>query len=600
MWAEARKQEKRLRGLMVDHKRRAERRRDFYEKTKLDPNQFLQIHGQSARLHFDQSSTMMSGTSNGVMMPWQGQKDNLIDRFDGRAHLDFIPEVVGSPSKEEDNHKEMRLTNYERYRILIQNDFLKIPEEKFLQTISYEEKYGSTIAAKAKEDKKKNEKYKSAIGYVYEDSEPVVPVQNNNEADKYSDDSDLDLDLTVDVNALDNEARCSLNKFGKNYNLSKDEFVRMLLQDIEDARVANVEKQREEDKALFSQKKSRRERRLLKSKSLIYPRPSTPSYSATKEKVRKIDSGDSSSGRSRSNSPVNAGKIEFITSFGNDSEDECESTNLAKQSNFSNKKHVRSQIFNRGMIGPKLPQKSSSRNRRDHYRSNSSSRKVSSSSSRHDRRRRRVSRSESSSSSSEDNKNGPRYRSKYRARRNSSSSPELLKVEKNVEKPMSPPIKRYYKPTLAKESSDELELSDAQMDNEKPNTPSNNGANKGKSDTVKAKIQRKLQAQLKKQFKADKKAEYERKQRQREEQNCRDEELKEVFSKYKKKDRFSRHRDYSESSDDSERYYNSRRRSRDDDRRYRSRSSSRRRSRGRRDRYESDDDDAKRPKLVDY
>ncbi|CAB4059994.1 SFRS16 [Lepeophtheirus salmonis] len=156
MWAEARKQEKRLRGLMVDHKRRAERRRDFYEKT---------------------SSTMMSGTSNGVMMPWQGQKDNLIDRFDGRAHLDFIPEVN------------------ERYRILIQNDFLKIPEEKFLQTISYEEKYGSTIAAKAKEDKKKNEKYKSAIGYVYEDSEPVVPVQNNNEADKYSDDSDLDLDF---------------------------------------------------------------------------------------------------------------------------------------------------------------------------------------------------------------------------------------------------------------------------------------------------------------------------------------------------------------------------------------------------------------------
>ena len=32
MWAEARKQEKKVRGIMVDHKKRAERRREFYEK----------------------------------------------------------------------------------------------------------------------------------------------------------------------------------------------------------------------------------------------------------------------------------------------------------------------------------------------------------------------------------------------------------------------------------------------------------------------------------------------------------------------------------------------------------------------------------------
>ena len=25
-------------------------------------------------------------------MPWQGNSDNMIDRFDVRAHLDFIPE----------------------------------------------------------------------------------------------------------------------------------------------------------------------------------------------------------------------------------------------------------------------------------------------------------------------------------------------------------------------------------------------------------------------------------------------------------------------------------------------------------------------------
>ncbi len=39
--------------MMVDHRRRAERRRDYYEKTKGDPAQFLQIHGRQAKIHID-------------------------------------------------------------------------------------------------------------------------------------------------------------------------------------------------------------------------------------------------------------------------------------------------------------------------------------------------------------------------------------------------------------------------------------------------------------------------------------------------------------------------------------------------------------------
>ena len=72
-------------------------------------------------------------------MPWQGQKDTMIDRFDGRAHLDIIPgnggfsgsniemEVVSGISK-----KEARQHNYERYRILVQNEYLK--SKSFSQT----------------------------------------------------------------------------------------------------------------------------------------------------------------------------------------------------------------------------------------------------------------------------------------------------------------------------------------------------------------------------------------------------------------------------------------------------------------------------------
>lgn len=55
-------------------------------------------------------------------MSWRGSQDVIIDRFDVRAHLDFIQEY-----KSEEETKltyEDRNINYERYRILVQNDFL--------------------------------------------------------------------------------------------------------------------------------------------------------------------------------------------------------------------------------------------------------------------------------------------------------------------------------------------------------------------------------------------------------------------------------------------------------------------------------------------
>lgn len=56
-------------------------------------------------------------------MPWQGNTDVMIDRFDVRAHLDIIPEVRTAETPNEDLSYEERQINYERYRILVQNDF---------------------------------------------------------------------------------------------------------------------------------------------------------------------------------------------------------------------------------------------------------------------------------------------------------------------------------------------------------------------------------------------------------------------------------------------------------------------------------------------
>ena len=61
-------------------------------------------------------------------MPWAGDKEITIDRFDVRAHLDSIPESQPT-SRDEANAEEQALEevedpslNYERYRILIQNE----------------------------------------------------------------------------------------------------------------------------------------------------------------------------------------------------------------------------------------------------------------------------------------------------------------------------------------------------------------------------------------------------------------------------------------------------------------------------------------------
>lgn len=57
-------------------------------------------------------------------MPWQGNEDNLIDRFDVRAHLDWIPEPVDTIDVDIALTSEDRHINYERYRIIVQNEFL--------------------------------------------------------------------------------------------------------------------------------------------------------------------------------------------------------------------------------------------------------------------------------------------------------------------------------------------------------------------------------------------------------------------------------------------------------------------------------------------
>lgn len=166
-------------------------------------------------------------------MKWQGQTDNLIDRFDVRAHLDYIPSVKKDEAEAPVTSEE-RQTNYERFRILAQNEFLGITEENFLKQLQLEEQFGvNAHQMDNNKDKKKNSQLTAAIGFIYEDSTTttIVPFSqtisniesgsSTNRLDEfskdYSDESDGDMDVAIDINKIGTQEAIDINKIGTHY-----------------------------------------------------------------------------------------------------------------------------------------------------------------------------------------------------------------------------------------------------------------------------------------------------------------------------------------------------------------------------------------------
>uniref|UniRef100_A0A8C8G7V3 Suppressor of white apricot N-terminal domain-containing protein n=1 Tax=Oncorhynchus tshawytscha TaxID=74940 RepID=A0A8C8G7V3_ONCTS len=323
MWQEARKHERKLRGMMVDYKRRGERRREYYEKIKKDPAQFLQVHGRAYKIHLD-SAVALAAESPINMMPWQGDANNMIDRFDVRAHLDFIltytPPLLSTATPEQES--EERKCNYERYRGLVQNDFASISEEQCLYQIQMDELYGG-LQRPNEDEKKKLAKEKATIGYTYEDStvtEPGEEEEKGEEDDSENSESEEDegipdIDVEVDVDELNTEQELDLNKMANPYGMAEGDFVRMLRKDKDEVEAIKHAKALEAEKAMYSGRRSRRQRREFREKRL---------------KGRQImssgpQSESSSESRSRSRSP-GPEKITFITSFGGSDEEAAAAT----------------------------------------------------------------------------------------------------------------------------------------------------------------------------------------------------------------------------------------------------------------------------------
>lgn len=311
--------------MMVDYKKRADRRREYYEKIKLDPTQFLRVYGRPTKIHLD-SSVAMAAEGPQIMQPWQGNAEVLIDRYDVRSHIDYIPEPPKSSKSSDADHEEGKC-NYERYRILVQNECASVTEDQCLHQIYLDEQFGSMeniTTKKAEEDKKKSVTKKAAIGYTYDDSTPAAEEnEEDDDEDDSSSDEEIDLDNILDIDLLTKEQEQLLNMISTEYGMKGMDYSNFLQMDRDEAEALRSARQLEEEKAQFSGRKSRRERRAFKEKRMKDRKLSPPSYAARESpKPQKFDKLRTSSSRSRSKSPAAAGVVQFITSFGGESSDE--------------------------------------------------------------------------------------------------------------------------------------------------------------------------------------------------------------------------------------------------------------------------------------
>ncbi|CAA99843.1 Suppressor of white apricot N-terminal domain-containing protein [Caenorhabditis elegans] len=276
MWHEARRQEKILRTTMIDQSKRAERKRRYFENVRKDPDQFMQIHGRKAQIHADLGIARAAEDAN-ILRPWQGDSTITIDRFDARSHLSKmdlvdIDEIIPKTKTEIVDEKEQIVTDFERYRVLIINDYKKVSEKHYLKKIADREFWCAEKDNNRKvetEKKKKSAEKKSTIGFSYDDSEVV----KGGKDEKYNSDGDSeeeemddmqDLDVDLDTSILNPETQRTVNKSGEEFGVKRGLFCALLKADQQALRDAAQLKQIDRQKAALSGRESKHERMLLR------------------------------------------------------------------------------------------------------------------------------------------------------------------------------------------------------------------------------------------------------------------------------------------------------------------------------------------------
>ncbi|KAG2201322.1 hypothetical protein INT47_001410 [Mucor saturninus] len=141
MWQEAKANDKRItntnnkkiKELMVDHRKRAERRRAYYESRLGDPQQLIRVIGVSSKVYPDAEQFY-----------YHENPDNLqyaMASFDGRSLLDFVPETSTRRGFSDITKEEREMAdelNFERYHDLIEAERLNVSEADRLAEVDEE------------------------------------------------------------------------------------------------------------------------------------------------------------------------------------------------------------------------------------------------------------------------------------------------------------------------------------------------------------------------------------------------------------------------------------------------------------------------------
>ncbi|KAJ6419886.1 hypothetical protein OIU84_029913 [Salix udensis] len=204
MWHEARRSEKKVHDMMDAARKRAQRRAVFLAKRRGDPMQSIQLMGNRSRMYRDDGLYQATHDQQGLI-PWNGKQDVLIDRFDGRALLDFIREsgTRRAPQKSEEEEELEEFVNFERYRDLIKHRRRGFTDEEGLQHV-YQELEAKFTAPFASDSNSQTQHPASKgpysqVGFSYDgDGKEETHFSDGGDSDSEDEDDDEDEDFNSD------------------------------------------------------------------------------------------------------------------------------------------------------------------------------------------------------------------------------------------------------------------------------------------------------------------------------------------------------------------------------------------------------------------
>ncbi|KAL0145877.1 alternative splicing regulator-domain-containing protein [Mucor lusitanicus] len=342
MWQEAKANDKRIRELMVDHRKRAERRRAYYESRLGDPQQLIRVIGSSTKLYPDAEQFYYHENPENLM-PWQANPDIRIDRFDGRSLLDFVPEANVGANLQNISREDRELAdelNFERYHDLIEAERLNVMESDRLAEVDEEwtkllDRHQAKLALLKNDKKSTNANKGKTFGFDY----GTTKVAADEDLDGEDDDDDekesqllREADILQYVNDLTDKDKDILNDMSEKYGIrSYVRLLRVAKKDRDEELRSLKRKQREgkpKDGSRSSRRNERRRRRRHRRNDQTDDSRYKRRYSPTYEPYRN-DSDESSSSED-DDEPDNSNS-DFVIEFGSSAPHEGNSKDQSEE-----------------------------------------------------------------------------------------------------------------------------------------------------------------------------------------------------------------------------------------------------------------------------